>query len=454
MTKSHSITLTFVTILLIAIFSSFPLLAEEEEDGNLDFMLSLALGVEAFDGVTYQKVGLSPDLAIGKFGIGLDITIHYRFENSVLDIREEDWVPAESGFSSYLGLYLSKFKYVRYGFKGDPLYAKFGSIDDGVLGNGFIMGSYSNTLFLPERRIFGLSFDLDGALFNFPIIGMETFVGDLSAFDVIGARLFIRPLIKTGIPLLQFLQIGTTVAADLKPFRYADAATIIDWQAVGIDTAGARVFAAGVDFRQPILDKEVISLAAFGDLVTLQGSSFGGMLGMGGRLAKVITYGAQLRFLGENFVPVYFDSVYDISRPYKYALISDAVGSPSFIGWFASLGTSLLDDALIFSFNLDGPFKNIDSNPDNYLNYPHFRGLFMVEEGLIPGFSFDASYDKSLIRSFADFIGPEGALMRARINYHTGPAVISFFYQLRYTENDWTSDPEVTSGLETSIQLF
>jgi hypothetical protein len=87
MTKSHSITLTFVTILLIAIFSSFPLLAEEEEDGNLDFMLSLALGVEAFDGVTYQKVGLSPDLAIGKFGIGLDITIHYRFENSVLPPR-------------------------------------------------------------------------------------------------------------------------------------------------------------------------------------------------------------------------------------------------------------------------------------------------------------------------------------------------------------------------------
>ncbi len=454
MTKSHSITLKFVTILLIAIFSSFPLLAEEEEDGNLDFMLSLTLGVEAFDDVTYQKVGLSPDLAIGKFGIGLDITIHYRFENSVLDIRREDWVPVEPGFSSYLGLYLSKFKYVRYGFKGDPLYAKFGSIDDGVLGNGFIMGSYANTLFLPERRIFGLSFDLDGALFNFPIIGMETFIGDLSAFDVIGARLFIRPLIKTGIPLLQFLQIGTTVAADLKPFRYADAATITTWQALGIDTDAARMFAVGADFRQPILDKEVISLAAFGDLVTLQGSSFGGMLGMGGRLAKVITYGAQLRFLGENFVPVYFDSVYDISRPYKYALISDAVGSPSFIGWFASLGTSLLDDALIFSVNLDGPFKNIDSNPDNYLNYPHFRGLFIVEEGLIPGFSFDASYDKSLIRSFEDFIGPEGALMRARINYHTGPAVISFFYQLRYTENDWTSDPEVTSGLETSIQLF
>jgi hypothetical protein len=209
-----------------------------------------------------------------------------------------------------------------------------------------------------------------------------------------------------------------------------------------------------VDFRQPILDSAAVSLAAFGDLATLQGRSLGGMLGFGGRLINIFTYGFQLRILGENFVPVFFDASYDISRPYRYALIDPAVGSPSFTGWFASLGTTLLDEALVFFVNLDGPFKMLDSNPDNYLNYPHLVGALSVAEGLIPGFSFDFTYDKSLIRTFADLVGPEGALIRAQLNYHAGAAVISFFYQVRYTENNWDSDPEITSGLETSIELF
>ena len=41
---------------------------------------------------------------------------------------------------------------------------------------------------------------------------------------------------------------------------------------------------------------------------------------------------------------------------------------------------------------------------------------------------------------------------KARLNYRSGPAVISFFYLLRFNENDFT-DPEVTSGLETLITL-
>ena len=114
-----------------------------------------------------------------------------------------------------------------------------------------------------------------------------------------------------------------------------------------------------------------------------------------------------------------------------------------------------MNDAFILSLNLDGPFKQIDpGNTDNPLNYPHLVGILSVAEGLLPGFSFDFNYDKSLIRNFEDLIGPEGALIRATLNYHAGSAVVSFFYQVRYTENDWRSPPEITSGLETSIELF
>ena len=417
--------------------------------------LNLGIGVESFDDETYQKLSLSPDLAIGKFGIAFDLTIHWLLQDGVLQLRREDWIPEDVTFSNVLSLYLGKFRYVRYGFKGDPLYAKFGSIDDGSIGNGFIMGGYSNTLFLPERRIFGLSFDLDGALFNFPVVGLETHVGDLSAFDVWGTRLFFRPLIYTQIPILKNIQIGASVAADLDPYRYAtreerDAAEDLDIA----DPEDTAVVAAGGDFKQPLLDNPAFTLALFGDIATIEGLSLGGMLGVGGRIVRIITYGAQIRFVGEGFLPVYFDSTYDLNRAAKYALVEGDLTTPAYTGWLVSLGASLFEDALALRFTLDGPFRKPDEeNEDNFLNYPHLQGLFAVKPGLVPGFSLDVGYDKILIREFADLADAEGSLVRARVGYHTGPAVISVFYQLRYEANDWKS-PEITSGLESSIELY
>ncbi|MBN2049963.1 MAG: hypothetical protein JW760_05915, partial [Spirochaetales bacterium] len=218
-----------MTTLIPAIFlllSVFPLAAQvdTEEGPSPDFGLGLIIGAQTFldestgESVTYQKLALSPEFAIGKFGIALDLTLHYRFtgdqENNV-EIRSEDWVPSEE--MPFLDLYLPKFRYIRYGFKGEPLYVKLGAIDDATLGTGFIMGGYNNTLFRPEEPIFGMGFDLDGALFSFPYVGLETFVGNLTSWDVIGARLKGRPLIWSEIPVVKNLEIGLTVAGDIAP---------------------------------------------------------------------------------------------------------------------------------------------------------------------------------------------------------------------------------------------
>ncbi len=427
--------------------------AAQEQGGGLNFALGLGLGVETFGDETWQKISLTPDLAFGKFGIGIDVTVHYRFQNSEFTVLADDWAPDPFTFQETLSLYLAKFRYVRYGLKGDPLFVKLGSIDDATLGNGFIMGNYANTLFLPERRVFGLSLDVDGRLFSFPYVGMETFVGDLSAFDVMAARLYVRPLAGTQIPVLRDLQLGTTFAADFDPYRYSSSVEEAAAQLAGIDTSDARIYVAGVDFRQPLLDSAAFSLAVFGDAVTQRMDAYGGMLGVGGRVIKIFTYGAQIRFIGDNFVPVYFDSVYDITRAQRYALTEGAMSTPGFVGWFASIGTSLLNDSIVFNVSLDGPFGEVDPNNDaSYLNSKHLTGMFAVAEGLLPGFFFDASYDKLLIDTWSDVFESNGATAKARVNYRSGPAVISFFYLLKYNSNDW-NDPEVSSGLETLVQL-
>jgi hypothetical protein len=432
-----------VALALMVLLRALPA-AAQQGGGGVGFAVGLGLGVEMFGDQTYQRISLTPDLAFGKFGVGVEVALHYRFENNDLVFLEEDWVPDPFTFQETLSLYLAKIRYVRYGLKGDPLFVKLGSIEDGTLGNGFIMGNYANTLFMPQRRLFGLSLDVDGQLFDFPYVGLETHVGDLSALDVMGARLFVRPLVGTEIPVARDLQVGGTFAADRDPYRYDDI----------LDPAGQELmWLAGVDFRQPVLDSPALSLAIFGDAVTQKAEAYGGMLGFGGRVIRILTYGAQLRLVGDNFVPVYFDSTYDISRAERFALTQGALSSPGFVGWFATLGVSLLNDSIVFRASLEGPFGEVDpDNDQNYLNYPHLTGYFELAEGVLPGFFLDGTYDKLLLRETRDLIRAEGSVIKTRLNYRSGPAIISFFYLLRYAASDW-NDPEVSSGLETIVQL-
>lgn len=457
---------------LLGLLVATSLVAQSTDGSTPDFGLGITIGAQSFANpaylgetltpgvpstITYQSIGMTPELAIGKFGIGLDVTLNYRFtagDGSEFEVRREDWIPGED--RTFLELYLPKFRYVRWGLKGDPLFVQLGSFENGTLGNGFIMGNYANTRYLPERRIFGMSLDVDGALFNFPYLGIETFAGNLAVFDVIGSRLFVRPLIGTGIPIVRNLQVGGSVVIDRNPFQFAPTdADVSAFLPSGAAEDEARVLIWGADFRLPILANPVVSLAGFGDYV-MQNANSGAMLGAGGRLFGIMTYGAQLRFLGQDFIPVYFDGAYDLFRPAKYAVYAGVPGftTDPYVGWFATAGFSILDDQVVFAANVDGPFGETD--PADTFKKPHLLATFRLEEGILGGFSFDASYDKKGIDTLADLIDPSNSVIGARVNYRIENATISLVYDLRYNpfplpgQDPWT----ITSKIESAITLF
>lgn len=446
----------FLCMIILLLFTlSLPCIAEDKEsDSGFSFSFDLGLGVETFNGVTYQKLSLAPDFGIGKFGISFELLFHYQFEDNTLTIREEDWVPSDPTFLNILELYLSKFRYVRYGYKGEPIYVKFGSIDDGTIGNGFIIGYYSNTLFLPEKRIFGLAFDLDGALFGFPLIGMEIFMGNVVNWNVLGTRLFFRPLVFFDIPILSAMEVGGEVVADINPDAYYEEPE------ADPDFEDAQVVFYDLDVRLPILSSDILTMAVFGDLGTYKFDSTGAMLGFGGTLVKFITYGVQARMIGEGFMPNYFNGTYDLYKLNYYRNIERMEGAdppPGYMGYLFSLGTRV-EGLFSLLITLDGPFGEVESgNELNPVNYPHLRGTFNLAENVIPGvpgLSAEAVYDKSMLRTFGDLISPEGAFIQAKINYKIAPAVISLLYQLTYlSEGEGEGEWEITSGLETTISF-
>jgi hypothetical protein len=443
-------------LLLVFILASGTVLFADEEAPEIDFNFGIGIGSRTFneaDGekVTYQSFALTPELTVGKFGLGLNITLNFNFtggpENNQFEIRREDWVPDSA--ADFLPIYLPKFKYIRWAEKGEPLYILLGEIENGLLGNGFIMSNYTNTTFLPELPVFGLSFDLDGRLFNFPYVGIETFVGNLAVFDIIGSRLYVRPFAWTSSPILTGLQLGGTVAGDRKPYYYDPSS----------DAPGS-VIMGGADIMVPLLTKEMFTLNTFGDLVFQQYGT-GGMVGFGGRIVKILLYRAEIRFVGTNFIPVYFDATYDLYRHIKYKIYSGEETSPSSIGWYGMTGISVLDDRLSLMISLDGPFtKRITETvggvapEDNPQNYPHLRAVFSMSKDLFPIY-LQASYDKQLIRSFSDLVSPERSTIQASLNFKMGPAVISLAYRLKNTPNDTGGmDIETSSVLESFISLF
>lgn len=474
--------LRIVTIAVLIILTGGYAFAQDAESGSESapdaaapggpaFGFDLVIGANTFeddDGTTdaYQLLGLRPDLSIGRFGIGLDLSINYRFtggDGDDFEVREEDWVPSDE--VGFVELYLPKIRYVRYGQKGDPLFARLGSFSDSTIGNGFIVNNYSNELFLPELRIFGANLDLDGSLVGFPYVGIESLVGNVAALDVLATRLYIRPLASTDIPVIQRLQFGATFAADTQPFfheekdpnslysdAYAEAHAANP--AIGpspLDAPNDTVAMFGADFRLPILTSDILSLATFGDFV-LQDGTNGAMLGTGGRAFGFLLYGAQVRYLGEDFIPSYFDGAYDLRRSERFLIYDDdsAETTPSTVGWLANLGFSLLADAIVFSTTLSGPFEVGDGL------YPELLSSLTVQEGTVPGFaglSLSAFYNKFDIREFEDLGEAENSLIGTRINIRSGPVIISLLYNLTYDPNSDGDPWTVTSGLESTISL-
>lgn len=425
------------------------------------FEAGLALGTDVIfnqygNPEVWNSFAFQPDFSIGNFGIGLDLMMHFQLaapDGSGFKIFPGDWIPDyENSGKTFLDIYLPKFMYIRYGHKGDPLYAKLGSIDDFSLGTGFIMSNYSNTKFLPGQRIFGLQLNMDAELFDFPYLGAELLTANLSRFDVTGGRFFVRPLAWLDMPILPGLQLGGTVVVDRNPELWALMDPSSEYESQNL----APVSVFGMDMILPIISGQVFPLAVYTDVAFQPEKRNGIMLGAAGRLVSIIAYGAELRFLSPGFIPVYFDANYDIFRAQKAALMASSPDGESFAGWLFKTGVHLMDDKLFFDIVLDGPFARIPEDPQpNPSLYPHLRLSAGLGEGLLGGFFFNLAWDKyNLGRDdelFKSIIDPTDAVITAALNYRSGAAVFTLLYNLVWDPQK--EDFTVSSSLQSSIRF-
>jgi hypothetical protein len=410
--------------LLVALLSPLAVLAQtmQQRPSQLAMltnqqMITGGVGMTFIDGKPYYLFHLFPELSFGKIGIGLDLNIRVGEDGKV---RSEDFKDAYS--------YLRLIRYVRYGNKYDPFYARLGGLDYSRIGHGYIMYMYRNTASYDLRKV-GVEFDADLQKFGF-----ESMYSDIGGAGLLGLRGYVRPLQFTdasSIPIIGGIETGVTFASDL------NANANKTWgDSVGttrLAEGGGAISIIGVDVGLPLLSHEIIRSTLYADYAKIvsygSGAAVGLSLGLRGLGLFTIDAKYERRFVGERFLPSYFDAFYERERFQVIdtnRFISKAQflkSAPAYQGYFGEVFISILN-----TFNIVGGYQS----PVGVRNAGTLHMELQTSTAL-PGIVLIGGYDKKNVGSI--FKLDNNSLLYAQIGYKPVPfLVVSTLYQWTFTE--------------------
>ncbi|OHD62341.1 MAG: hypothetical protein A2014_10955 [Spirochaetes bacterium GWF1_49_6] len=383
--------------------------APASTDGAAAFGAGLQFGSMMINGTNYNSIRLQPDFSIGKFGVGLDLNFEFDANGN---FRTQEWSTWQSILSKILFLRWSKKEALS---PADPVYVKIGSINDFTLGHGLAVYRYSNMLNYPDIKKMGLAFDMD-----FGYVGFESFVGNIFDWDLMGMRIFGRPLYNSGIPMFDTLQIGATWSVDLDPldpvppastpYDFTDSPLSSPMSVYGFD-------ASLVVFANPIID-----MLTYVDFVGISGKGSGEFLGVIGKVISIIPYRFELRVLQPKFLPNFFDTFYDGERATKYALLDSITNG--YGGWLFSSGISLFEDKLIWTLQIEDSFDDTTK--------PILTMQLLVKKELLQKFAFKFAWIRQNIAKFEDifsYVSTDSILMTDIEYYVTDTLAIVLSYK-------------------------
>ena len=348
MRKTKAAALAALTVVLLmwgsqALAITMPHSPDEyfpKDPGDKSHSFGLMLGASEFGDDVYLDYEAGLELNFGLVGLGVSIPLHTLiwdndpentnpWYNKYL-FRESDWDEVSD--------YFRILRYVRYGYKyaeENWVYAMFGELRGVNIGHGTILGMYYNNLD-PNHWTPGLQADV-----YTPWGGVETFFNNVTKPYVVGGRVYIKPYSFVDTESYwSNIAIGMTVMADARapktfvmenkldnsgtPIVDANGNTVqivrsTDDNYPDIATDDALV-ALGWDVEFKVLNKEWIRLTPFIDVNHIVDNGTGMHLGVLADFMFGVTINTRLeyRYFGEDYLPTYFDSFYEIER-YMFA---------------------------------------------------------------------------------------------------------------------------------------
>ncbi len=340
-----------IAFISAALLLSVPAIAAE----GPQFGLAGGLGLTKMDDDFFLTTSLYPDLAIGKLGVGLEVTLNINKNG----IRKEDWAEWDKALARSI-------RYIRWGFKGSPLYLQLGQLTSHDIGTGILVGNYTNIsaadLQNGTRKI-GAVVDVD-----FGLVGMETLVNNVQDFSLRAGRVYVHPTML--VPFLHSmnrLSVGFSVAEDSRN----------DLRGQAVDA----MLPLGSGERFVLYAHQASVREGSDDSVSGAGAGLRGTLGP-------VRFVAEIRKLEAGFVPTPFSK--------SYETVGIRPGVPETQGYL--LGADLLLSRGDLVLGVQQEFNTKDQSN------PRLTGSFMLKGDLMKGLTggraaeIQANYTKELVQ--------------------------------------------------------
>lgn len=177
----------------------------------------VSAGAVTVDDEQWTRIAVGVDVPVWRFGIFFDIEI---FLNARGEFSNKGWEFSKDAWAETL---FRKIRYIRLNHKGDPVYARFGGLDNVTFVYGLVVDRFCNTLHYPGEKLLGLQFDLNDIS---PIgITLQTLIADFHGFGnnggVVAARLAFKPFKATEKPVIGGLSLGAMIASDINQYAPA-----------------------------------------------------------------------------------------------------------------------------------------------------------------------------------------------------------------------------------------
>lgn len=382
------------------------------------------IGMSWIDNEPYYTFRLFPEIAFANFGIGLDLNLEINKEGK---LRKENF----NEFSDYLSL----IRYARYGQKNDPFYVRLGALDYSTLGHGSIMYLYNNRPSYDSRKN-GLEFDVD-----FTTFGFESVYGSFGESGVAGLRGFVRPLMFTSlanVPVIGNLELGASYVTDFNKYVGVTEG-YIDNQSnkfIASEDEG-NLSIIGLDLGLPIIRSGVFGLDLYFDYAKIldfgSGTALGGIISLNGLGLVSLRAKMERRFNGDNYIPSYFNSFYELER-FQFDETTNVVSSKIQAlksinnvgdGYYGELFVRILG-----TFDVLGSYQRLDDHPKS--------GIFHAATEIAPEgipYVVRAGYDKINIIDEKDlFTLDDRSYLFAELGYKPWPYVlVSMVYNWTFT---------------------
>jgi len=397
-----------------------------------------SFGSEMIDEKLWSVLILTPRLQLGRLAIGFYLPAYF---DTTDPLKMDKWYNKDEynfgGFKDFLHDFLLKIQFIQWAQKGDPVYIKLGSIDDFVIGHGFIMNNFKNTLSFPETRRIGFQFDIDSNAW-----GLESMMADVYEAAIFGGRLYFKPFGG----FFNDFAVGFSYVTDINtdPKNKLNHAT---------------VFGAGVDAELPLPSLGIFTWKLFSDYA-VQGYKTTGRVGgatdaefglnggkgfTAGIKGRIVFFDYQLAYrrLQDGFIPEYFDSFYyvdDVRTGRARDLVNGSNGD--YDGWVFGAG-----------FAVDGVFQFRITCEERY-GQPTNNKLELyaaLERGFIPKVHANFLYERLDIvwkRFFKDIFS-EKTVTTARVFYEMGKGVDLVATYRRFYKSDGTYASSY--GIETQF---